>query len=305
VVIDGREISVSGRLMRIARLSADGYEFLDDPSDTLAALRTAPHRVDCFTFVQHLPETFPKFRYHTEWDNVAAVPVSTYDEWWSSMISRKTRNMVRRAEKAGVSVHEVPFDNGLVRGIADIYNECEFRQGRRFWHYGKDLETVRRENGTFVERSVFLGAFWRDELIGFAKLVEDGFRGQAGLMQIISKIRHRDKSPTNALVAHAVRACAERRIPYLVYSNFSYGTKERDSLRDFKEHNGFRRIEVPRYYVPLTRAGAVGLRLGFHRPLRERIPSPVRTALRAARRAWINRSVRPQSKVAEDEAKAR
>jgi hypothetical protein len=37
-------------------------------------------------------------------------------------------------------------------------------------------------------------------------------------MHILSMIRHREKAPTNALIAQAVRSCAERGIPYLWYA---------------------------------------------------------------------------------------
>src|SRR5439155_10043151 len=123
----------------------------------------------------------------------------------------------------GVVIREVPFDHSLAKGICGIYNECPIRQGRRFPHYGKDLDTVHREEATFLESSVFAGAFWRDRLIGFTKLVADETRTQAGLMKIVSMVCHRDKAPTNALIAQAVRSCADRGISYLVYSNFAYG----------------------------------------------------------------------------------
>ena len=46
---------------------------------------------------------------------------------------------------------------------------------------------------------------------------------QAGLMHIVcAMVSQRDKAPTNALVVQAVRSCTERKIPYLVYSNFAY-----------------------------------------------------------------------------------
>ena len=44
-------------------------------------------------------------------------------------------------------------------------------------------------------------------------------------MQIVSMVGHQDKAPTNALIAQAVRSCAERGIPYLWYANMSYGKK--------------------------------------------------------------------------------
>src|SRR5207245_1160330 len=146
----------------------------------------------------------------------------------------KARNKAKQAEKKGVVVREVPFSNELVKGIHAVYNETRVRQGEPNVHYGKDFETVYREEATFLDSSIFIAAFFENNLIGFAKLVHDQTRTQAGLMNIVSMIRHRDKAPSNALVAQAVRACADRQIPYLVYSSFSYGKKRKSSLTDFK-----------------------------------------------------------------------
>ena len=288
----GKELRIDGRIIRTARLAADRYEFLDDPEAALDAMRTAPGRIDLFTFIETLTHPSPRHPYPFEWDNVAALRVSTYDHWLTKQVDRKVRNMVKKAAKSGVDVREMPVDDDLFVGISRIYDESPIRQGRPFWHFGKDLETVRRENGTFLDRSVFIGAFHGNELIGFAKLVSDEHGGQAGLMQILSMIRHRDKAPTNALIAYAVRACAERHIEYLVYANFAYGNKRHDSLSDFKLHNGFQRVDVPRYHVALTRAGRIALRLGLHRPLSDRIPEWVVVKLRKVRSAWTARRVK-------------
>jgi hypothetical protein len=282
----GKDIQIRGRLIRVARLAAERYEFLDDPGAAVDAIRACAKRIDLFTFIPSLPHSSPQYDYPMEWDNVAALPVSTFDHWWSHQINGKTRNMIRRAENKGVVVREVPFDDELVQGISAIYDESPVRQGRSFWHYQKDLSAVRRENGTFLDRSIFLGAFDGAQLIGFAKLVKAENGAQAGLMQILSMIAHRDKAPTNALIAHAVKSCAQRSIPYLVYANFSYGRKQQDSLSDFKHHNGFQRVDVPRYYVPLTTMGAMALRLRMHKGVAAHIPAPVVTGFRRLRSAW-------------------
>jgi hypothetical protein len=290
----GKEIKVAGRFLRVARLDADKYQFLEeDPEQILNGLRNSGVRVDLFTFMQRLPDTTPKYKYPMEWDNFAALPVSSFENWWNKQIGFKARNKAKQAEKKGVSLREVPFSDELVRGIWEIYNECPVRQGRRFPHYGKDLETIRREEATYLDSSVFIGAFLGEKLIGFIKLVSDETRTQAGLMNIVSLIQQRDKAPTNALVAHAVRACASRGISYLVYSNFAYGKKLRDSLSDFKERNAFQRIDVPRYYVPLTPLGHAAFRLGLHHRLAERIPESLAERLRGYREAWYNRKFQP------------
>ena len=284
----GRAIRIDGRLLRIARLDADKYHFLNDPRPVLEGLRQSGTRIDLFTFVERLPHTKPNFSYPMEWDNFAALPITTFDDWWTKQIGFKARNKAKQAEKKGVVLREVPFDDALVHGIWEIYNETPIRQGRRFPHYGKDLDTVRREEETYLGSSVFIGAFLNDKLIGFVKLVSDESGIQAGLMNIVSLVRERDKAPTNALIAQAVRSCASRGISYLVYSNFAYGKKQHDTLSDFKERNAFQRIEVPRYYVPLTALGHIALRLRLHHKLTDRVPEPLAAKLRELRNAWYN-----------------
>jgi hypothetical protein len=192
-------------------------------------------------------------------------------------------------------IREVPFSEELVRGIQNIYNETPVRQGRRFPHYGEDFETVYREEATFLDDAVFLGAYLGEELIGFIKLVMDEQRTQAGMMNILSMIGQRDKAPNNALVAEAVRVCAERGIPNLMYFRFVHGKRERDSVSDFKTNCGFERVDVPRYYVPLTAQGHAALRLGFHHRLRDRIPESVAGKLRDLQKRWYNRKNQTQN----------
>src|SRR5262249_11616401 len=160
-------------------------------------------------------------------------------------------------------------------------NECPVRQGRSFPHYGKDRETVRNMSATFMETSLFIGAFFEEELIGFMKLTTDRARSQAAVMHLLAMGQHRDKSATNALIAEGVRSCEKRRIPYLVYPKFAFGKKQRDSLTDFKENNGFQRVDLPRYYVPLSSIGRVAFRLGLHHNLQDHLPESVLTTVRA------------------------
>jgi hypothetical protein len=287
VEIYGKEIRTRGRLIRTAFLDGEGYQFLPNPDTALETLRKYGTRADLFTFIQKLSETSPKYNYPMEWDNMAALSVSTFDHWLTHQVNSKVRNMIRKAEKTGVVTRETGFDNAFVQGIHAIYNESPVRQGKQFWHYGKDLEAVRKMNGTFMNRTIFIGAFFQDTLIGFAKLVADEDWSQAGLMQIISMVQHREKAPTNALIAQAVRSCAERRISHLWYANFSYGKKQHDSLADFKRHNGFNKVNLPRYYVPLTIAGRISLRLGLHRSMIDWIPQPVAATYRGIRRFWL------------------
>src|SRR5271156_530700 len=128
--ICGTEMRVTGRLLRIARLEAGAYQTVEDPERVLEELRKSRTRVDLFTFMQPLPEITPKYSYPMEWDNLAAIPISTFENWWNHQIRSFPRNRARQAEKRGVSIREVPFDDALVRGIWEVYNECPVRQGR-------------------------------------------------------------------------------------------------------------------------------------------------------------------------------
>jgi hypothetical protein len=300
LTVSGRAVRVQGRLIRQARLDADKYLFLDDPKPMLEGLRKSGVRIDIFTFLQRLPETSPKYDYPMEWDNLAAIPISTFDHWWNEQIGFKARNKAKQSEKKGVVVREVPFDDALVKGIWEIYNECPLRQGKPFRHYGKDVETVGREAATYLDNSIFIGAFLGPQLIAFAKLTFDEASVQANLMHIVSMIQYRDKSATNALIVQAVRSCAQRKISYLVYTNFAYGKKEKDSLSDFKERNGFERIDLPRYYVPLTLAGSAALRLGLHHRIFDYVPESVAARLRELRRNWYQYKFQPTLKGASE-----
>ena len=67
--------------------------------------------------------------------------IKDYDSWWSN-VGKKTRNMVRRAEKSGVKVTVVEPSEKFAEGVWKIYNETPIRQERAFPHYGESLESV-------------------------------------------------------------------------------------------------------------------------------------------------------------------
>jgi hypothetical protein len=290
----GRDVIIRGKVVRIASPELDSYETLPDPAELIEGLRRCGAQVDLFTFMQGVTETVPKYSYPMEWDNLAALQISTFEHWWNHQIRSYPRNRARQAEKKGVTLREMAFDDALVEGMWEVYNESPVRQGKRNVHYGKDIQTVRREEETFVERSIFVGALLESRLIGFVKLVTDEGRTQANLMNIVSMVKHRDKAPTNALIAESVRSCATRGIRHLLYQNFTYGNKKPDSLTNFKEVNGFQRVNVPRYYVPLTPVGRAALRLGFHHRLVDRLPESLTARFRTLRGRWYSREASSQ-----------
>jgi len=287
--IEGRTVLARGGWLKLATIRdedlAEG-ELVSDPDAFVSQLKSSDIKADLFTFAQKLPETAPKFPYHLEWDNLAIIPVSTYANWWDKQVEPSVRRAVRKAAKSGVTVHVSELDNAFVQGIVNINNETPIRQGRPFWHYQKSWESVKLENATYPERTIFLGAYLGEELIGFVRLTF--VNGIGSIIQQLSMIRHYDKRPANALIAKAVEVCEQRNISNLMYCNYIYNDPN-SSLTEFKRRNGFQKVLVPRYYIPLTNKGSIALKLGLHHGLVRRIPKPIVTQLLRIRSLWYGR----------------
>jgi hypothetical protein len=278
VDIAGQTYSISGSFLKTVRLEDEWFEDVRDPPAAVSALKKSVN-ADVFTFWQRL-ETRRQFEFDTEWETIALVPVTSFDHWVNKQIKPTARNKFRKALKNGLEIREVSYDDEFVRGMTEIFNETPVRQGRRFWHYGKDFETVKRQFSRYLFREDLVGAYYRDELIGFLMLGDAGTHGVIG--QILSKLQHRDKAPNNALIAKAIELCERRRWSYLVYAYWPDGP-----LAEFKRSNGFEQRRLPRYYVPLTRRGQFAVRLGLHRSWKDRLPDGLRTSLKNVRRRWL------------------
>jgi hypothetical protein len=293
-----RNVVVLGRWLRIASIQDEAL--VDggvdgDPKELISSLATSRLRADLLTFSQKVYESTPRHPYYFDWDNAALACTTSFDAWWSAL-PQESRKNVRRAARRGLTVRIARLDETFARGIKDIYDEAPIRQGRRFWHYGKDFETVRGENSTYLDRSEFLGAYSGDELVGFMKFVYVG--RVAVMMQILSKIAHADSRPVNALIAKAVEVCADKGIAYLMYGKYTYGNKTGSQLAEFKRRNGFVQMDYPRYYVPLTLRGRLAVRLGLHRGLLGLLPPSVIASL------WRVRSMLLRARPEADQAGA-
>jgi hypothetical protein len=294
--VNGWTVIVTGKRLKQASLYDEEWlegEAVPDPEDFIRHLTNGALKADIFSFARKLPETKRRFPYPFEWDNVAAIPITTFSEWWEKRVSHDLRKDVNRAEKRGVIVRTTELNDALVAGIKELYDETPVRQGRPFWHYGKSPEVVRKENATYLDRSEFLGAYCGEELIGFMKIVHVG--RVARMMQILAKAQHYDKRPMNALIAKAVEICEQRRCTYLTYGNYTYGNKRKDSVIDFKKRNGFEEIRFPRYFIPLTAWGRLARKTGLHLGIRGILPAGVIYFLLAMRSWMPGRSRRPSS----------
>jgi hypothetical protein len=73
-------------------------------------------------------------------------------------------------------------NDAFIEAVQFMYSETPVRQGRVFWHCEKDFQTIKRELATYLERSIFLGAYYRDKLIGFMKITSVGTTAAIALL---------------------------------------------------------------------------------------------------------------------------
>ena len=267
--VNENAIIVKGKWLKTAVIEAEDWleTEISSPEACIWSLKDqgpAGLHADLFTFSQKIPNTTPRYPYHVNWDSIAVVRTTPFNDWWTKL-PQETRKNVRRSQKRGVTISVQPMNDALVESLVSLNNDSPIRQGKRFTHYGKTFEQVKKDQMSFLDRSDYICAYAGDELIGVIKLV---YRGDsATILTLLSKPSHADKRPTNALLAKAVELCEAKGVPYLIYGKFNYGNKRDSSLRDFKIRHGFEEVLQPRYYVPLTWAGALCLKLGLHRGL--------------------------------------
>jgi hypothetical protein len=281
--LENTEFYVLGRFLRTAGIKKEWIDDIEDPEAVIGELKRRKVRADLFTFWQRYPDTEPKFPYHQEWDNWAVLTVTSYEDWFNQQIPRKTRTAIRKAAKAGVEVRVGRLNDDYIAGVTRIFNETPIRQGKKCSHYGKSFEQVREELGKDADRTDFIGAYYRGEMIGFTQQI---YAGEcAHPFGDLTLLAHRDKSPNSALLAKAVEVCASKGVKYVVYGFFDYGTGG-GGLTEFKVRNGFQKALVPRYFVPLSLRGKLGLVLHLHRGIRRLIPKKILKPLVEMRRAW-------------------
>jgi hypothetical protein len=288
--VNGTNIIVRGRWPKIAFIHDEEWleSELQEPESCIHALknrRAVGLRSDIFTFSQRLPATTPKHAFRFEWDSIAAVPITTFQDWWEKL-PQTTRKNVRRSQKRGVDVIVRELDGELIQDIVELNEDSPVRQGKRFVHHGKSFEQTKKDQSTHIDRSDFICAYSGNELIGLLKVVYGG--KVASILQFVPKLSQQDKRPANALIAKAIEICEAKGISYLVYGMFRYGNKRDSSLVEFKIRNGFEEILVPRFYVPLTTWGALCLSLKLHRGLVGILPARIIKMAGSLRAKWYN-----------------
>ena len=288
--ICGRTVVVTGKWISTAQIKDEDVVegvTVEAPDSFIIKLKESNLKADDFTFAQRPTDVTPKFDCYSEWDNWAAMPTTCFKDWWENL-PQESRKNVRRATKRGVVVKVTPFDDDLVKGVHRIYNGIRVRDGRPFWHFGQDIQSVRRGLATYLDRSEFIAAYWGEELIGFVKMVY--VDDLAMLFHLISMDEHYDKRPANALIAKAAEVCEQKGVSHLIYTKFIYGNKRRSSLVEFKRRNGFQQVNFPRYYIPLTLRGKLFVWLRLYRGFSGLMPEPILQPLLSLR-AWYYKKI--------------
>jgi hypothetical protein len=288
-----RQVVITGQWLKTASVVEEGLlegETFPDPERFVKTFRQSAAKADILTFAEKLPITEPRYPYYWEWSNLATIPITAYPNWLKNQVEHDVRSAIKKAARLGVVVKTAEFDDAFIRGVKAIYDESPVRQGTRFWHYQKDLETIKNETSTYLDRSTFLGAYLEDQLIGFLQLV---FLGniEAVVFHSIALKKFAKLKPSNALIAKAVELCEQRGIAYMTYARYVYRDQQ-SSLTEFKRRNGFQKFLLPRYYIPLTAKGKLALKLRLHRPLVDWIPGPALALMRNLRELYLRKRFR-------------
>jgi hypothetical protein len=283
--VDKELETIAVRKKLFFKVASDTKEYARDviPTDDFIE-KLGERGIDVFTFIErkwcNSVRNPPRIWLGTE-DNIALLQVTTFDKWWKD-IGKKTRNMVRKAEKSGVKTEVVEPSEELAESIWKIYNETPIRQEREFPHYGTQLQTV--INGIrLLQNCIYVGAYFQEELVGFIQLVHG--HDVALISQILSLQKHWDKAVNNALVAKAIEFCANKKIRWVMYGRMG----NHPSLDKFKQSNGFSRFPVTRYYVPITKKGRIAVKIGLHREIKDVLPQPIKYPLIPIYN-WISRN---------------
>lgn len=289
LAIDGVHVILRGKWVKVAVVHDEAWlvDELKDPVTLIECLKNEKMgllKADILAFSQKLPAINPKYSYPMERDSVAAIHVTSFKDWWEGKLPQETRKNVRRSQKRGVVVKVKQLDDDLINEIVEQSYDSPIRQGVPFAHFGKSVETVRRDQAAFLDRSDYICAYIGTELIGFLKLV---YRGHiASILNLLPKASRSDARPANALIAKAVEVCEQKGVKYLTYGKFRYGNQGHTSLMEFKIRNGFEEMFVPKYYIPLTFKGRVAKLFKLHHELVEIFPESAIEVGRYLRAKW-------------------
>jgi hypothetical protein len=284
LAVDEELRTIEFRKKNFLKMARDTAEYERDVIPTKKLMGKLEEReVDIFAFLERRwCHTFQDAKSWTKGnDNIALLRITSYDDWWKN-IGKKTRNMIRKAEKSGVRTEIAEPNDDLAKGMWKIYNETPIRQERAFPHYGESLAAVRKSLSS-RRNAIYVGAYMQDELVGFIQLI----RGDriAIISQMLSLQKHWDKALNNALIAKTIEVCADQHGQWIMYARMG----NHPSLDKFKQSNGFTQFALTRYYVPMTGKGKIAIRLGLQKEIKDSLPRAIKYPLFPVY-GWLSRT---------------
>ena len=118
--IDKEAEALIARKKYFFTIAADAREYDIDTRPTDAFIEKLKERnVDLFTFIERkwcCPLVNPQEFWVKADDNIALLQITAYDEWLK-FVGKKTRNMIRKAEKSGIRTEAVEPSEKLAEGI--------------------------------------------------------------------------------------------------------------------------------------------------------------------------------------------
>src|SRR5579859_2532834 len=117
--VNGDSVIITGKWFKTAAIHDEQWsekeiEYPELYIDTLKRSRSQGLKADIFTFTQKPSAPAPRYAYPLEWDSVAAVHLTSFQDWWQSL-PQETRKNVRRSQKRGVVVKIKEFHNDLIQ----------------------------------------------------------------------------------------------------------------------------------------------------------------------------------------------
>src|SRR5436190_9840948 len=95
-----RTVVVTGSWIRTAAVKDEAVVqgvLIEDPDAFIRKLKQSELQADVLTFAQRPPDTTPKYDYHWDWDNWAAIPTTCFKEWWENLPQASRKNVRRSA----------------------------------------------------------------------------------------------------------------------------------------------------------------------------------------------------------------
>ena len=151
VEIGGQTFTVTKGPLNVVQLQDEWYEDVRDPEFVIDILATPRFQARIFTFWQRCRILQVQYRYYMEWESIAALPVqvTTIGSTTRSLRASEARFVRRRRKELECAK---PLTMTIVGGMTAIFNETPVRQGKKFWHYGKDFETVKHQFSRYILR---------------------------------------------------------------------------------------------------------------------------------------------------------